>query len=147
MFWHIWRIRWSENLNNNMESSTHLRLIYSTTHLIVWHDAVKPHPSVILWRVKQTKCFRNDLLRSDFEPVCLTCHDVFKGPNKPPVPSLSPVSQIVGVLFLCFNPCPSASLLSLSVSSFPSWTWSTNLLTLTRWKNTTITTNKLKDKL
>lgn len=28
-----------------------------------------------------------------FETICLTCQDVFKGPNIPPVPTLSPVSR------------------------------------------------------
>lgn len=71
-----------------------------------------------------------------FEPVCLTCQGVFKGPNAPPVPTLPPVSQI-GLLFLFLNLCPSAALLSLSFSWIPSWTWSIQLLTLT--------SNKMED--
>lgn len=51
-----------------------------------------------------------------------TCRDVFKGPNASPVPTLSPLSHIEGLLFLVFKAFPSAVSPSLSVSALPSWT-------------------------
>lgn len=72
------------------------------------------------WHVREFMDNVNKTLLSSVCLVCLTCQDVFKGPNAAPVPTLSPVD----CLFLLLILCPSVTLLSFSVSLFPPWTWS-----------------------
>lgn len=70
-----------------------------------------------------------------FETICLTCQDVFKGPNIPPVPTLSPVSRTTGLLLLFLYVCPSTALVSLSF--LLSWTW--------KYRLTHTDTNNIRD--
>lgn len=70
-----------------------------------------------------------------FETICLTCQDVFKGPNIPPVPTLSPVSRTTWLLLLFLYVCPSTALVSLSF--LLSWTW--------KYRLTHTDTNNIRD--